>query len=95
MLCIKCKTGKTSVEDSRLIIYQENGDFTGTSTVKRKRVCLVCKHIFRTTEVPIEAKIPNLKLITKKKKPKLSSKSFKNLSDEELERMYMNGDFDD
>ncbi len=95
MLCIKCKTGKTSVEDSRLITYQENGVFKENSTVKRKRVCQTCNHIFRTVEVPIKAKIPNLKLITKKKKPKLSSKSFKNLSDEELERMYMNGDFDD
>ena len=93
MLCVKCKTGKTSVEDSRLIVYQQKGEFAGTSTVKRKRVCLICNHIFRTTEVPIEAKIPNLKLI--KKKPKLNPKSYKNLSDEELEKMYMNGEFDD
>jgi|TARA_R110000824_G_scaffold345197_2_gene531866 transcriptional regulator NrdR family protein len=95
MLCVKCKTGKTSVEDSRLIIYQQKGEFAGTSTIKRKRVCLVCKHIFRTNEIPIEAKIPNLKVIEKKNKTKLNPKTFKNLSDEELEKMYMNGEFDD
>ena len=47
MLCVKCKTGKTSVEDSRLIVYQQKGEFSGTSTVKRKRVCLICNHILR------------------------------------------------
>ena len=41
MLCPKC-SGKSTVADSRL---------TADKSVRRKRVCQKCKHIYRTLEV--------------------------------------------
>lgn len=42
MYCPECESKKTKVRDSRLMKY---------GTVKRRRICLKCRHKFTTAEI--------------------------------------------
>ena len=65
MLCPKC-SGKSTVADSRL---------TADKSVRRKRVCQKCKHIYRTLEVLETSKPTAPKPKPEQPKPKLKRKT--------------------
>jgi len=97
MLCPKC-SGKSSVVDSRI---------TPDKSIRRKRVCQKCKHVYRTLEVletskPTTPK-PKPEAPNPKRKPRMKTtwaakKQFRyteadidNLTDEELEEAMASG----
>jgi len=103
MLCLKCKKGKTVVEDSRLLVYTDHFNKFISGTTRRKRVCLVCYHSFRTVEIEqgeqylpkeLPPKPGSRLASTRKKQIKISglnTKDVDELTDEELEEAIYNG----
>jgi transcriptional regulator NrdR family protein len=91
MLCVKCKKGKTSVEDSRLLVYTDFSNRFVTGTTRRKRQCVSCKHIFRTVEVLEGEHYKKATPIRKKTSIGEKSKRVDHLTDEELEEAIYNG----
>ena len=99
MLCLKCKKGKTVVEDSRLLVYTDHFNKFISGTTRRKRLCLVCNHSFRTVEIeqgeqylPKELPPkPGSRLASTRKRKSIKIKEPEKLTDEELEEAVYNG----